>query len=246
MNQTIFLISLIAMRLLPILVVAPIAPFKRAPMLVRVILSVSLAIILSGSIEAKAIDSTQHNIYFLLMSEFIIGSSLAFSFHAASAALHTMGQLIDTQIGFAAATLFDPANEQVASPTAELLTFGLLVTLIQFNIHYDLLLGFAKLLTIIPPGAVPNWNSDWLKILGNAYVTAFIIVTPVVLSLWLIDLILALISRSLPQAPIYFVALPIKVGMGIIILSWFFAQALEPLIRLLSNSFFSWNYMFKV
>ncbi len=241
--EAIMPIALIAVRLLPILVVAPVAPFKRAPLLIRIILSITLAIILSSSIKLEAAP-----LYFGLavLSELVIGASLAFGLHAANAALHTMGQLIDTQIGFAAATLFDPATHQATSPTAELLTIGLLVTFLQFNVHHDLLLGFAKLLTVIPLGSTPEWNADWLHILGTSYVLAFIIVSPIVFSLWLMDLMLSFISRSLPQAPIYFVAMPIKVAVGIFILVWFFTQALEPLLRLLSHSLLSWNGMFRV
>lgn len=236
----------VSIRLLPLLVVAPVASFRRAPLLVRIILSVALAIVLSSSLNPITPAPQGGELILLMLSEFAIGASLAFGFHAASAALHTMGQLVDMQIGFAAASLFDPNTESIATPTAELLTIGLLVTLIQFNVHHDLLIGFSKLLNIIPPGTVPNWSEDWLKIIGTLYVLGLVIVSPIIMSLWFTDLVLAFISRALPQTPMYFVGLPVKVAVGILMLAWFFTQALEPFLRIWSNSLLSWNMMFKV
>lgn len=232
-------------RLLPILVVAPIAPLRRVPMLARVILSIALAVILSGTVSSSKIELLNGSLSLLIVSEFVIGASLAFSLHAAHGAIHTVGHLIDMQIGFAAASMFDPSTNQMATPAAQVLTIGMLVTFIQFNVHHDLLIGFSKIVRVVPPGSIPNWSQDWIKVLGSLYVLAFIIVSPVILYLWLIDLTMAFISRALPQAPIYFVGLPFKVGAGLLLLSWFFTQALEPLLRLLSNSLFSWNMMFK-
>lgn len=236
----------VLMRLLPIFIVAPIAPFKRAPILVRVVVLIALALLLSTKMDGSVLAAPQTSLTILLLSEFLIGASLAFSFHAAQAAMHTMGQLVDAQIGFSAAMLFDPSTQQAATPTAELLTMAVILVFLQFNVHYDLLIGFERLLHFIPVGAYPEWNSDWIKVIGTAYVLAFIIVSPIIFALWLIDLMLSFVSRSLPQAPIYFVALPIKVGIGIMILSWFFSHSLEALLRYLSNTLLSWEMMFRI
>ena len=239
-------ILLLAFRLIPIFLVAPVASFRRVPMTIRIIFVIFLAVIFNvGNPQNQAI---QLNDAFGLMclSEFIIGASLAFSFHAANAAVQTMGQLIDLQIGFAAGAVFDPSTEQMVSPTGELFTLILMVVLISANVHHDILLGLSKLFEVLPPGAKVNWNADWLKILGIHFVLGFIVVSPVLLALWFTDLTLAFISRSLPQAPIYFVGLPVKVGIGLIMLAWFAGHAFNPFLRILTKSLESWNLMFEV
>jgi flagellar biosynthesis protein FliR len=57
-----------------------------------------------------------------------------------------------------------------------------------------------------------------LGILTQQFLLAFMIVMPVILGLWLIDTAFALLSRSMPQANVYFLSLPIKLGVGVFIL----------------------------
>lgn len=240
-------VGLISFRLLPLFVVAPISSFRRVPMLVRIILTIALA-------SAFATGSSSHSIEIawsslsgaMLLSEFLIGASLAFSFHAAHAAMQTMGSLIDLQVGFAAGAVFDPSTEQMTSPVGEIMTMLLMILLIVLNVHHDLLVGFSSLLNVLPPGASVLWSAQWLTILASHFTLGFIIVSPIVLALWLVDATLSFISRSLPQAQIYFVGLPVKVGLGILLLSWFASHAAEPMHRILMHSIDSWNIMFRV
>ncbi len=237
--------AFISFRFLPLFVVAPIASFQRVPLVVRIVLSIALAIILSGLIENAYLFQPEI-IIAIFFTEFLIGMSLAFGFHAASAAVHTMGQLVDLQMGFSAASVFDPSSEEVASPTGELLSIMLIVVLFSANVHHDVLIGFARLIEVLPPGAPLQWQSNWLTILGLLYTTGFIILSPVLFTLWFIDFTMAFISRSLPQVPVYFIGLPVKVAIGILLLSWFFGQATGPLFRLLQEALVSWGLMFRV
>lgn len=243
--SSIYGIALISVRLLPLLVVAPIAPLARAPLLVRLVLSISLATIIGLNVPLSGIEQLEVNpLHFL--TEFLIGATLAFSIHSAYAALHTMGQLMDMQIGFAAASMLAPGTEQLTTPTAEVLSIALIFVVFMTNVHQDILIGFAKLCEVVPPGSKIVWNKEWITIIGALYTIGLLIASPVIIVLWMIDLTMAFISRSLPQAPIYFVALPAKIGIGLIVLSWFFSQLLEPLIRLFGLAIDSWGDALKV
>ena len=214
--------------------------------MVRLLLVLSLGFVLSSTVDVMSVLNSGEQLLFIIFTEFLIGMSLAFGFHSASAAAHTMGQLVDLQMGFSAASIFDPSSQEIASPTGELLGMAVVIVFLSLNIHHDLLQGFAVLLEVLPPGSSIVWRESWLGILGVIYLTAFIVVSPLILSLWLIDFSMAFISRSLPQAPVYFIGLPVKVGLGILLVSWFLGQAMEPVHRLLTEALFSWNLMFKV
>lgn len=235
-------VGLTSFRLLPLFVVAPISSFRRVPMLVRIILTIAIACALAAGTGLRPIQFE----WTMLFTEFLIGASLAFSFHAAHAAVQTMGGLIDLQVGFAAGAVFDPSTEQMTSPVGEVMTMLLMILLILLNVHHDLLIGFSALLNIMPPGSAIQWSGQWLTILASHFALGFIIISPVILSLWLVDATLSFISRSLPQAQVYFVGLPVKVGLGILLLAWFSNHATEPMHRLLIHAIDSWNLMFRV
>ena len=237
---------LVGIRLLPIFVVAPILSFQRVPLTVRVILLMSLSIIFSSQVPLKFDDFIFEKLFSVFITEFVIGMSLAFGILSASAAIHTMGQLIDLQMGFSAATIFDPGSEMITSPTGELLTFAFVVVFFSLNMHHELLRGLNQLFHILPVGSSVIWQENWLKVLGSIYLLSFIIASPVIITLWLIDFSIAFVSRSLPQTPMYFIGLPVKVGLGILLLAWFLSNSAAPIYRLIESALGSWDLMFKV
>lgn len=237
---------LIFFRLSPLFLVAPIIGFARVPVLFRLILTVSFSLILAGTLSAYPAADNSMQLITQLISEALIGISLAFSIHAAIAGLTYAGQLIDMQIGFAAAAIFDPTTNQNTSPTGEVFTIAALAVFVIFAFDHKLLQAMSLLLEALPPGSAFQFSESWVGILGRHLVIGFLLASPVIISLWLTDVFIAYLSRSLPQTPMYFVALPIKVMIGIISLAWLISEALEPMLRLYHASLLSWDKMFIV
>lgn len=244
-NQLFVISALIFFRLLPIIVVSPIMMLRRVPVLVRVVLGISLAIIL-----AAGYGDTVNNLHLTfgwgsLISEFAVGMILAFGFHAAQGSMQVMGHVIDQQIGFAAATVFDPASEQMHSLIGELMVLMVLVAFLSLDIHHKLMLGIASTLHLIPLGQTVHINIEGVwQILAIQFAVAFALACPVILSLWLVDVILALASRSLPQANIYFVAMPVKIAIGLILVVWLTTYVLPHLARMFELIFNNWVTIF--
>lgn len=244
-NQFFVISALTFFRLLPIIIVSPIMMLRRVPLLVRVILGISLAIIL-----ATGYSNTNNNVYLTfnwasLFSEFLIGMVLAFGFHVAQGCMQVMGHVIDQQVGFAAATVFDPASEQMHSLIGELLVLMVLVTFLSLDIHHKLLLGIASTIHAIPLGQSVHLNIEVLwQVLSIQFALAFALACPVILSLWLVDVILALASRSLPQANIYFVAMPVKIAIGLLLVVWLTGYVLPHLAHMFELIFNHWLMLF--
>jgi flagellar biosynthetic protein FliR len=58
-----------------------------------------------------------------------------------------------------------------------------------------------------------------LGLLGSAFVLALAVVAPVVVGLFAVDAGVAYATRSMPQANVYFLALPLKVAMALLLLA---------------------------
>lgn len=205
------------MRLAPLFVVAPIVFFSRLPMTVRVLLALVLA-----AVFASAPDLSDTPLLSLssVLGELMLGALMAFGFHAAHAGLDMAGKLIDTQIGLNAAGVFDPGTANMTGLVAELLVWTLGLLFVTLNLHHDVLRVFSLVLSAIAPGSVSllDFSGPVMAVLTQQFLLAFMIVVPVILGLWLIDAAFALLSRSMPQANVYFLSLPIKLGVGVFIL----------------------------
>lgn len=230
---------------MPLFIVTPIASFNRAPILARVILVGMLAFILSGSNISETV-SFQGNTLSLLLSEFILGASLAFGFHAAYTSLHMVGHLIDIQMGLSSGAIFDPSTEQIATPVSEVLTLFGFVVFFVFDLHFDVINALNQILTVLPAGQLYSFKHSWFDVISIQIAAGFVIASPILISLWLVDITLAFMSRSMPQAQIYFVGLPLKIAIGLLLLAWFSRSAIEAVYKLLNNTIPLWSKMVSI
>ncbi|MDC4846652.1 flagellar biosynthetic protein FliR [Acinetobacter baumannii] len=224
-------VLLLSLRLLPIFVVMPLTIFTRAPIFFRLIIVLAISVILSGlvPIEHKIITIS------LIISEFLLGIVLAFGFHTAFASLDLVGKLLDLQIGINTAGVFDPSSSHLNGVISDLLIAIAGVLFFILNLHYTLLNGLVALFRVIPLG---SFNFQLLNIkklvslMGGQFIFAFIILLPVILGVWLVDIAFAIMSRSMPQANIYFLALPVKFIAGLVLLMLAMPMIVQNIPRL--------------
>lgn len=209
---------LISIRLLPLLVVSPIVFFARIPLTVRLMLSLTLAVVLASALPDRPAFSVSMP---MIAGEGLLGAAMAFGFHAGLAGFDMAGRLVDTQMGLNAAGIFDPNTANITSIVADILALAFAVLFVSLDMHHALLEMFSKVLVVIPPGSVSVsslLSGSLVSLLTQQFLLAFMMVVPVVLGLWLTDMAFAFLSRSMPQANIYFLALPIKLGLGTFLL----------------------------
>ncbi|MDE4041925.1 flagellar biosynthetic protein FliR [Acinetobacter pittii] len=224
-------VLLLSLRLLPIFVVMPLTIFTRAPIFFRLIIVLAISVILSGlvPIEHRVITIS------LIISEFLLGIVLAFGFHTAFASLDLVGKLLDLQIGINTAGVFDPSSSHLNGVISDLLIAIAGVLFFILNLHYTLLNGLVALFRVIPLG---SFNLQLLNIkklvslMGEQFIFAFIILLPVILGVWLVDIAFAIMSRSMPQANIYFLALPVKFIAGLVLLMLAMPMIVQNIPRL--------------
>lgn len=229
---------LLSFRMLPLFVVAPITVFRRLPVMVRVVLTIALAMVFAG---ASATASAPTVTWYLLSMEFILGMTLAFGFHAAIGAVNAMGHVLDQQMGLAAAAVFDPSTDQTSSLIAETLTLAAFVGFLALDGHHAVLRGLSALTATIPPGTAVTPDTQLLQVLGMQFSLAFVLVAPIMVGMWLMDFALALASRAAPQANIYFVAIPVKLAIGLLVMAWLSSSMLPALSRMFGGVLNSWS-----
>lgn len=245
-TQYLYAAIYIFVRLAPITLVAPILVFTHIPLLVRTLMTLSWAIIVASSLSSSELSSIPEGVRVdYLICEFILGIVLSLGFHAANAAIHMVSQLIDIQIGISAGMTFDPVNYQTTSPIGTL--FGLLAIATFFftNLHYEFLYLFGEIFRVAPPGNFYYVEMDFYKAMTGIFALAFVMASPVIITLWLVDAGLSLASRSMPQAQIYFVAMPLKILFGFFVLSLVLSLANKTFYQIYSQVFHSWELIKK-
>ena len=116
---------------------------------------------------------------------------------------------------------------------------------LSLNGHLMLLSGLAQSFELVPPGGLlinPALGQHLIVFSGQMFVMALKIAAPIMASIFLVDLALALVARAAPQMNVLFIGFPIKIGVGFLFMTLVFSalaiyvgqyiSELDPLYRL--------------
>ncbi len=148
----------------------------------------------------------------------MIGAASRFMLMAGAVA----GQIIGYQTGLAMAQSFDPTQGQSGALPAQFLNLLFMVLIFATNVHHLLLGAAANSYMLMPAGVAPMWGDAamWaLTLFSDAFVLALQISAPLVAFGLVFYLGLGVLSRLMPQAQIFFIAMPLNILIGFSILA---------------------------
>jgi len=130
------------------------------------------------------------------------------------------GLLIDRQMGFAMVSMIDPTTEQDVTFSGQFLLVIFTMVFLITNSHYFLVLAMQKSFELIPLLGVGVPSNSLLSyfgaMAGGLFVLSIQLAAPVFVVLVLSSIALGIIARTVPQINIFFVGLPLKIGVGVI------------------------------
>jgi flagellar biosynthetic protein FliR len=100
-----------------------------------------------------------------------------------------------------------------------------LLCFLALNGHLYLLHALAATFAHIPPGGLllrPMLTADIITLSANMFVLAVKVAAPVLASLFMIDLALALMARAAPQMNLLMIGMPLKIAVGFFFMSLIF------------------------
>ncbi|NOZ06861.1 MAG: flagellar biosynthetic protein FliR [Chloroflexi bacterium] len=211
---------LMFVRITTIFVVVPVFNTQDVPPMVKIGFSALLTFILVPA-EAHALPHVPEATWpFLLMAgqEVFTGVVIGFAAVLIFSAIQIAAGLAGLQIGFRAANLVDPFMPGMGSALDQF--YGWLAVLIffAFNGHHNLIAAMAKTFEVVPVGTLQIDSlvfGRMLALLTTSFQAAVQVSIPLIGSLLLADVALGLVARTVPQVNVFFVGLPIKMGVGI-------------------------------
>lgn len=148
----------------------------------------------------------------------LLGFVCSLVFHSLTVA----GQLMDIQMGFFMANIFDPATGFQATIASRFLYLLGVVLFFILDGHHVLLAGLARSYELVPllgstlKGATAL---SVIRIFARMISLAVQIAAPVIAVVLIIDVCLGILGRTSPEMNIFMLGFPVKVGLGIFTLS---------------------------
>lgn len=201
------------LRFLPAVLLVPLSPLRWAPGLVRIALLMLLAWLATALMSAPV---SLHGVaawISAICAELLIGTAFGLAVMLPNAALHTAGWVLDVQAGSSAGVLFDPGSQndtQAVFGTALMLVAIALFFVLDLHLQLYRMLAVSIQLAPLGRGGVQLQWDGLAGLLGQSFLLGFAVVLPAILGLLLVDVGVAYATRSMPQANVYFLALPLK------------------------------------
>lgn len=218
-----FLIStLIFIRISGVFITAQFFGSGGIPAQLKIILSIILTVSVSAPFwnEQPPIDFHLWNLVLLSFKELLVGAIIGFSANMVLWAARFAGGLIDFEMGFQAASLFDPEQ---GAPTL-VGEFYFLIAMMMFlflNGHHYVIETFYFSVKAVPLTTFAISEATvtvLMKFVSSVLLLGLKISAPILLSLFCTNLVLALLARMAPQTNIFMLSFQIKIGVGLIML----------------------------
>ncbi|MBI3512980.1 MAG: flagellar type III secretion system protein FliR [Proteobacteria bacterium] len=165
----------------------------------------------------------------LLGGEIGIGLFIGSVARIMMATLETAGTLISFQIGLATASVFNPLISDQGSLTSVLISIAGMVLLFETDMHHLMLRGVVDSYTLFVPGALPpigDFTEMISRTVSRSFAIALQIASPFLVVSLMLYVALGLVSRLMPQLQIFFVALPLQIVLGFLLLVVTFSSLL--------------------
>jgi len=213
---------------------------------VRLLLGLILAYIVSPLLQPvlPPFPESPFALALLIVGELVVGLFFGLVARTLMSALAAAGMMIATVTALANALTNDPTAEQQGSIVGSLLsTLGLLVIML-LDLHHLLLMAIVESYDLFVPGQALNIGdmSDMIsRVVSRSFLLGFQLASPFIGIGLIFYLGMGLLGRLMPQFPVFFVALPVQISMGLVILffalpmmfMWFvngFQDGLSPLV----------------
>jgi flagellar biosynthesis protein FliR len=157
------------------------------------------------------------------LSESLIGAMIGYVARLALAVAEIAGGIVDTQVGFRAGATLNPLTQATSSSTDQMYFLASLLLFFIVDGHHALLLAISTSFDKMPlagPIDLAGLGGERLAALVSAAITAgCTIALPVIAVTLVLDVALAIIARAVPQVQVFFVGMPIKIGVGIALMA---------------------------
>jgi flagellar biosynthetic protein FliR len=219
--QTFFLIFL---RVGAIMMTVPLFGSKNIPVLLKAGLLLSVSIVLFPVLQLDHIPFLTEIIPFCLkvIGEIVLGVTIGLSVRLLFAGIQLAGQLAGFQMGLAIVNVMDP---QTSAQVPILAQFNNLIAMLVFlatNAHHWFLRAIVESFRLVPPSEFRFSYTlmEQLMMLGsNMFIIAVKIGAPIMATMLITSVALGLVARTVPQMHIFIVAMPLKILIGLLLLS---------------------------
>jgi flagellar biosynthesis protein FliR len=233
------LFFLVLSRILAAIVFVPVLGGRSVPNPVKIGFGLVLSMVISPTLpqptNTEALSAIAYG--FAMAQEVLIGALSGYAALLTFSALQMAGHLMGIVSGFSAANVLNPALEDNGTAMDQMFLITAVLVFLVINGHHLFLIGLQRTFDLVPVNsALPTLSLPNILRMTSQFITAGVqMAMPVVGTLLLTDLTLGLLARVAPQVHVFFLGIPLKIGIGLIALAFTIVMLAPNLESMFTN-----------
>jgi flagellar biosynthetic protein FliR len=210
---------LLMLRLGGLVLVAPVFSTKSVSPMIRVAITVLLAVLLHPLALAST-TAVPEITPATFISELLIGFALGLGAALLVGAASVAGDLIGIQIGLSGAAILDPINNTSENVLGTFGNLFAITLMLAVDAHLVMIDALAHSLRLIPIGSAVHATGLLAMVRGGSVLFGLGLqfAAPVIAAVLVANTALAILSRAAPQLNLLSVAFPFQIGIGLMAL----------------------------
>ena len=199
------------------MVTVPVFSGRQIPSIYKIGISAILGFLCVGVIKQPIDSLPDWTLYMLILKEFMVGIVLGLVGSILLYSVQLAGSILDMQIGFSMASLFDPNFGTTSQLTGRFKNILAILFLLATNGHHLLIQGILasfdwialdQTILAFLDGRLSLFILECVK---QMFMIGFMMAAPILAAMFLTDVALGILGKTVPQLNIIVVAPPLKI-----------------------------------
>jgi flagellar biosynthesis protein FliR len=211
---------LVLTRMTGLLATIPILGAEQMPLQLRAALAALLTTVILPVVPVPpTIPSGLVDLVGLMVSELAIGLLIGTVVAWILEAVAFAGSMMDLQMGFSFVQFVDPSTSQTTSISGSMLLQVASLLVFVTGLHHHMILALVDSYRVAPLGhGVPLQTMGLISLIGQLLAKGFQLAFPVLAVLFLLDLVLGISGKFMPQLQLLQLGFPLKIALGMVVL----------------------------
>ncbi len=201
----------------------PVFGNTQVPVPVKVLFALILAVVLFPTLHFQNAKDLMigEQVLFFALREIIIGLFLGYLMRFFFFAVSIAGELIGLSTGLSSAQMYNPISGASTNVMEQFQLLLATLILLALNGHHLFLQGLAQSYELVPisnVGFKAGAMTEVLRFGSEIFTMGIKMASPVIVSVFLANLALGILGRSVPQINIFVTSLQITIVLGLIVL----------------------------
>lgn len=211
---------LVMVRTSGIFIFSPFFSSQNIPNIMKIGLSFSVSLLITAILPS--VPSLSNEILVIIIfKELMVGLIIGFISYTFFSAFYVMGQIIDMKIGFGMVNVVDPQNKVQVPLMGNFYYILAFLLLLASDGHHIIISGLVESYKFIPIGSF-KYTEETVSLLVNtlskSFEIGFKLSSPIIAIIFLTDIVLGIMSKTIPQMNVFVVGMPLKVLVGLLII----------------------------